>query len=82
MKKHVLARALALVMSLSLLSSTALAAVAFNPDSHVGEDGSLLSYVDSETSEQRYDYYLDKDIELDKTLVIKDGANASIDLNG
>lgn len=82
MKKHVLARALALVMSLSLLSSTALAAVAFDPNSHVGADGSLLSYEDSETSEQRYDYYLDKDIELNQTLVIKDGANASIDLNG
>lgn len=82
MKKHVLARALALVMSLSLLSTSAFAAVAFDPDFHVGEDGSLLSYKDSETLKQSYDYYLDKDIDLDKTLVIKGGANASIDLNG
>ena len=51
MKKHVLARALALVMSLSLLSTSAFAAVAFDPDFHVGEDGSLLSYKDSETLE-------------------------------
>ena len=77
MKKHVLARALALVMSLSLLSSTALAAVAFDPNSHVGEDGSLL-----QNAEANYDYYLDKDIELNQTLVIKDGVDASIDLNG
>lgn len=86
MKKKFFARALALVMSLSLLSTVAFAApVAFDPDWHVDEDGSLLAHKEEQadgTFSQSYDYYLDKDIELDKTLTIKDGANASIDLNG
>ena len=53
-------------------------AVAFDPDFHVGEDGSLLSYKDSETLEQSYDYYLDKDIDLDKTLVMAAIAHCAV----
>ena len=83
MRKHLLARALACVMSVSLLSTTAFAApIAFDQESHVGADGSLLGHTNEGSEDLTYDYYLDSDVELDKTLVIKDGVDASIDLNG
>ena len=83
MRKHLFARALACVLSVSLLSTTAFAApIAFDQDVHVDNDGSLLGHTNEDSEDLTYDYYLDSDVELDKTLVIKDGVDASIDLNG
>ena len=45
------------------------------------QTGALKAYQDEDGNDS-YDYYLNNDLNLDKTLVIKDGANASIDLNG
>ncbi len=84
MKKRIFSRVLALVMALSLLSTTAFAAQVLNQD-NIGDytdstSGALKGYTtDTGTS---YDYYLGSDIVLDKTLVIQDGINANIDLNG
>ena len=83
MRKHLFARALACVLSVSLLSTTAFAApIAFDQESHVDADGSLLGHKNKGSEDLTYDYYLDSDVELDKTLVIKDGVDASINLNG
>ena len=82
MRKHLFARALACVLSVSLLSTTAFAApVAFDQNVHV-ENGILQGHENEDSDELTYDYYLDSDVELDKTLVIKDGVDASINLNG
>lgn len=84
MRKHLLARALACVMSVSLLSTTAFAApVAFDQTQHMDSTtGVLLGHTNEGSEDLTYDYYLDSDVELDKTLVIKDGVDASINLNG
>ncbi len=76
MKKHVLARALALVMSLSLLSSTALAAVVLDKNA-INEDGSLKVQENGS-----FDYYLESDLNLDKTLIVNNGSQGTINLNG
>ena len=83
MRKHLFARALACVLSVSLLSTTAFAApIAFDQESHVDADGSLLGHKNKGSEDLTYDYYLDSDVELDKTLVIQNGVDASINLNG
>lgn len=81
MKKHVLARALALVMSLSLLSSTALAAVPLQ--NALDESGNWKTDQSDALNEETnvYEYYLDGDMELDKTLTFSQG-QSSLDLNG
>ena len=72
MRKHLFARALACVLSVSLLSTTAFAApVAFDQNVHV-ENGILQGHENEDSDELTYDYYLDSDVELDKTLIIKD----------
>lgn len=81
MKKKFFARALALVTSLSLLSTVAFAAPVEFGEQYIDKDGSLLWHGNDDGT-QTYDYYLANDVTLDKTLTIKDGANASIDLNG
>ena len=87
MKK--LSKIVSVVLSLALclgMASPAFAAVALEKDKHIdGTTGALLSHEEeNEAGEtvESYDYYLDKDVTLDKTLVIKGGVNASIDLNG
>ena len=84
MRKHLFARALACVMSVSLLSTTAFAApVAFDQTQHMDSTtGVLLAHGNGDGEEESYDYYLDSDVELDKTLVIQNGVDASINLNG
>lgn len=84
MKKlnKMLAVALSLVLCLGMIAPAFAAAVAFDKNTHVGEGGELLAHENDDGSENSYDYYLDSDVELDQTLIIKDGANASIDLNG
>ncbi len=82
MKKRIFSRVLALIMALSLLSTTAFAAVELTTDYIDTDTGALLGY-DVEGSESKaYDYYLSGDFTLDKTLVISDGIDANIDLNG
>ena len=83
--KNLLARGIALAVVLAMLCPTAFAAVAFDKVVHVDSDGSLLSHVEKDSDNNdygSYDYYLDKDANLDQTLIIKDGVDASIDLNG
>ena len=81
MKKRIFSRVLALIMALSLLSTTAFAAVELTTDYIDTDTGALLGY-DVEGSESKaYDYYLSGDFTLDKTLVISDGIDANIDLN-
>ena len=91
MKKRIFSRVLALFMALSLSSSTALAAQVLTQD-NLGTftdttTGALLAHdgtgnVATSESERYYDYYLGGDIMLDKTLVVNDGVEANIDLNG
>ena len=86
MAKKLITKALSVGLSLAMCAGMvgpSFAAVAFDKDTHVGKDGSLQGYQDPDNSDVlRYDYYLVDDIILDKTLIVKDGVNASIDLNG
>lgn len=86
MAKKFFPKALSVGLSLALCAGMVApafaAAVAFNPDKHVGEDGSLLDHANEGTEERTYDYFLENDVTLEKTLVVKNGADASIDLNG
>ena len=73
-------KALSVGLSLALCASMVLpsfAAVALNETYIDGATGELL-----ENEEKNYDYYLENDFVLDKTLVVKNGVNASLDLNG
>ena len=87
MKK--LSKIVSVVLSLALclgMASPAFAAVALNKEEHIDKDtGALLSHEEeNETGEKidSYDYYLEDNVLLDKTLLIKDGVDANIDLNG
>lgn len=74
--KKVVPIALSLALCASMVAP-AFAAVALVKEEHIdSESGALL-----QNSEGNYDYYLDQDIDLDKTLVVN-SAGASIDLNG
>ena len=78
MKK--ISKMLSAALSLTLCAALVMpsfAAVALNKDEHIDETGAL-----KENSEGNYDYYLDGDVKLDRTLVIKEGTKATIDLNG
>ena len=92
MKKRIFSRVLALVMALSLLSTTAFAAQVLNQD-NIGTftdstTGALLAHDNNgnvaaaDATEKFYDYELGGNVELDKTLVIGTGVNASLDLKG
>ncbi len=87
MKKRIFSKALALFMTLSLLSTTAFAAMELN-DANIGDhidqtSGALLGYIADEGSDTRsYDYFLGSNITLDKTLTVSNGVNATLDLNG
>lgn len=71
---------LAVVLCMGMVSP-AFAAVALNKDEHIDKDtGELKSHKEDE--KESYDYYLENDITLDKTLIIKNGVDANIDLNG
>ena len=88
MAKKYFQKALSVGLSLALCASMVMpsfAAVALNKDMHIDKDGALLSHVetnDAGETVESYDYYLDQDVKLDKTLVIGAGVAASIDLNG
>ena len=88
MAKKFFPKALSVGLSLALCASMVMpsfAAVALNKDKHIDKDGALLSHEetnDAGDTVTSYDYYLEEDVKLDKTLVIKDGVDASIDLNG
>lgn len=86
MAKKFFPKALSVGLSLALCAGMVApafaAAVAFDPTQHVGADGSLLDHANEGTEERTYDYFLENDVTLEKTLVVKDGADASIDLNG
>ena len=81
MELKMLKKAMAVALSLVLCGSLVVpsfAAVELNKDEHIDkETGRLLK-----NSEDNYDYYLGKDVKLDKTLVIGAGVAANIDLNG
>ena len=92
MKKRIFSRVLALVMALSLLSTTAFAAQVLNQD-NIGTftdstTGALLAHdnnggvAEANAAEKYYDYYLGSDVTLNQSLVVKDNVNASLDLNG
>lgn len=82
MAKKFFSKALSVGLSLALCAGMVMPALAWAPlrDEYIDENGVLQGH-DWEDGIS-YDYYLEDDYVLDQTLVVEDGVQATIDLNG
>ena len=88
MAKKFFPRALSVGLSLALCAGLVLPSFAAqvlnneNKNQFIDNNGALLGHDGNGGSGNQYDYELGENLELEKTLIIKDGVDASIDLKG